>query len=157
MVRGSLPVFWEQKGVTENVALTRGPEMTKRSFHKHFDDLISTYGPIYAVDLLSDTTAREIILTKEYIRQIYDCEFKDKIRFLHLDFHAYCKGDKYDQLKIMVSKLESGLQDFGWFVEDLAARKVLRLQTGAFRVNCLDSLDRTNVAQSKLGLTLLQR
>jgi hypothetical protein len=26
-----------------------------------------------------------------------------------------------------------------------------------FRVNCLDSLDRTNVAQSKIGLMLLQR
>ena len=54
--------------MTENVALTRGPEMTKRAFHKHMEDIISTYGPIYAVDLLSDTTTREIILTKEYIR-----------------------------------------------------------------------------------------
>lgn len=127
MIRGSVPIFWEQKGVVENVALTRGPELTKRAFHKHFEDLISTYGPVSALDLLSDTTAREIILTKEYVRQIYDSEFKDRIKFTHLDFHAYCKGDKYDQLKIMIAKLESGLQEFGYFVEDVKARKVQRL------------------------------
>jgi synaptojanin len=46
MLRGSVPVFWEQKGVTENVSLTRGPEHQKKAFTKHFDDLISTYGPI---------------------------------------------------------------------------------------------------------------
>ena len=107
--------------------MTRSSEFTKRAFHKHFDDLVSTYGPIHAIDLLSDTTTREIVLTKEYTKQIYESEFKDKIKFLHLDFHAYCKGDKYDKLKIMVAKCEQGIQDMGWFVEDIHARKVLRL------------------------------
>lgn len=55
MLRGSVPVFWEQKGVVENVNLTRGPEITKKAFSKHFEDIISTYGPVYAIDLLSDT------------------------------------------------------------------------------------------------------
>ena len=31
-----------------------------------------------------------------------------------------------------------------------------KLQTGVFRTNCLDSLDRTNVAQSKIGMVILQ-
>ena len=31
------------------------------------------------------------------------------------------------------------------------------MQNGVFRVNCLDSLDRTNVAQSKIAMTLLHR
>jgi hypothetical protein len=57
----------------------------------------------------------------------------------------------------LVAKVESGITDNGWFVEDVQARKVLKLQAGAFRVNCLDSLDRTNVAQSKIALTILQR
>jgi synaptojanin len=68
MLRGSVPVFWEQKGVVENVNLTRGPEITKKAFTKHFEDIITTYGPVYAIDLLSDTAAREVILTKEYLR-----------------------------------------------------------------------------------------
>lgn len=68
MLRGSVPVFWEQKGVMEGVNLTRSSEITKKAFTKHFEDIITTYGPMYAVDLLSDTAAREIILTKEYLR-----------------------------------------------------------------------------------------
>jgi hypothetical protein len=146
MIRGSVPVFWEQKGVVEDVSITRGSELTKKAFYKHFDDIITTYGPIFSVDLLSDTKQREIVLTKEYVKQIYDSEHKEKIKFLHFDFHAYCRGDKYDSLKILIAKLESGLQDFGYFVEDIKARKVLRMQNGVFRMNCLDSLDRTNVA-----------
>lgn len=36
------------------------------------------------------------------------------------------------------------------------ARSVESVQQGVFRTNCLDSLDRTNVAQSKLGMVALQ-
>ena len=96
MIRGSVPVFWKHKGLVEDVTLTRGPELTKKAFTKHFEDIIGSYGPIFVLDLLSDTKAREVILTKEYLKQIYDSELKEKIKFLHLDFHRYCKGDKYD-------------------------------------------------------------
>ena len=78
------------------MTISRGPELTKKAFNRHFEDIISTYGPVFAVDLLSDTKAREIILTKEYLRQVYESEYKDKIKFLHFDFHQYCKGDRYD-------------------------------------------------------------
>ena len=50
------------------MTLSRNPEMTKRAFHKHFDDLTKAYGDIFIVDLLSDTKEREKILTKEYVR-----------------------------------------------------------------------------------------
>jgi hypothetical protein len=106
ILRGSVPVFWKHKGVVEDVVLTRGPEMTKKAFAKHFEDLVGTYGPQYIIDLLSDTKAREIILTKEYVRQLYESEIKDKLKFLHFDFHGYCKGDKYDSLRVMVSKVD---------------------------------------------------
>jgi hypothetical protein len=41
-------------------------ELTKKAFTKHFEDLISTYGPVFCLDLLSDTKAREVVLTKEF-------------------------------------------------------------------------------------------
>ncbi len=68
IIRGSVPVFWEQKGMIEDVTISRGPEMTKKAFHKHFEELLGTYNSTFIVDLLSDTKAREIILTKEYVR-----------------------------------------------------------------------------------------
>ena len=68
MVRGSVPIFWEQKGLIEDVVITKKSELTHRSFKKHFEELVKIYNDIYCVDLLSDTKAREIILTKEYIK-----------------------------------------------------------------------------------------
>lgn len=88
----------------EGVTISRGPEMTKKSFHKHFEDLHSTYSSISIIDLLSDTKQREIILTKEYVRQVYESEFKEKLKFLHFDFHHYCSGDRYQSLKVLVGK-----------------------------------------------------
>lgn len=105
MIRGSVPIFWEQKGILEDVTLSRGPEATKMAFHKHFEELLGTYNNIFIVDLLSDTKKREIILTKEYVRQVYESDFKDKLKFLHFDFHHYCAGDKYQSLKVLVGKL----------------------------------------------------
>lgn len=57
---------------------------------------------------------------------------------------------------MLVSKAENEIQSFGFFMEDLEKRCVLSMQKGIFRTNCLDSLDRTNVAQSKVGLYALQ-
>lgn len=52
----------------EDVTITRDSDMTKEAFEKHIEGLISNYSNIYCVDLLSDSKAREIILTKEYVR-----------------------------------------------------------------------------------------
>ena len=57
---------------------------------------------------------------------------------------------------MLISKCDTDLQDHGYFHEDLQEKKVLKMQTGVFRTNCLDSLDRTNVAQSKVALFALQ-
>ena len=55
MIRGSVPVFWKHQGFTEGVTITRGPELTKKAFTKHFEDIITSYGPTFIIDLLSDT------------------------------------------------------------------------------------------------------
>jgi len=43
---------------------------------------------------------------------------------MHFDFHRYCKGDKYDSLKLMITKLDQALIDGNYFIEDIKARKV---------------------------------
>ena len=32
IIRGSVPIFWEQKGMIEDVTITRDPDMTKDAF-----------------------------------------------------------------------------------------------------------------------------
>jgi len=48
-------------------------------------------------------------------------------------------------LKVLISKLEADMELYGFCVEDIELRSVLKMQSGTVRTNCLDSLDRTNV------------
>jgi hypothetical protein len=152
MIRGSVPIFWDQRGMIEDITYPKSSELTARPFRLHFDELVSTYGDICIIDLLSDTTRRELPLTREYLKQYAEAPsaLKSRLNFQHFDFHGFCKGDKYHQLKVMLSRLAS--YQYGSLLEDLSAKKIYHRQTGAFRVNCLDSLDRTNVAQSMIGV-----
>lgn len=52
----------------EDVTITRNPEMTKKAFRIHMNDIITTYGPVYVINLLRDKTAREMRITREYVR-----------------------------------------------------------------------------------------
>ena len=42
-------------------------------------------------------------------------------------------------------------------MENLETRAVQTMQKGIVRTNCLDSLDRTNVGQSKVGMFMLEQ
>ena len=155
-IRGSVPVFWEQRGLGEEVYLTRNAEMTKKPFGIHFKNIIDSYGPVHIINLLRYNTAREVRITTEFVRQAYENPQKDKIKFLNFDFHGFCGGDRYQALKVMIQKIDQDILDHGYFVENLTQKSVESLQRGVFRTNCLDSLDRTNVAQSKIAMVSLQ-
>lgn len=144
--RGSVPVFWEQRGLAEDVKLTRNPEMTKKPFNTHMGQIIDDYGPVHVINLLRYTTKREARITTEYVRQVYESDLKDKIKFLNFDFHGYCGGDKYQALKVLIQKVDKEMLKHGYLIENFGAKSVEQLQNGVFRTNCLDSLDRTNVA-----------
>lgn len=49
---------------------------------------------------------------------------KSHIQFMHYDFHGFCRGDRYHQLKIMLGKISQGLTDFGFLVEDKVGKKI---------------------------------
>ena len=108
------------------------------------------------VNLLRFKTKRELRITTEYVRQVHESELKDKIKYLNFDFHGYCGNERYQALKVMAKECEQQILEDSWFVENLATKTVIQNQIGVFRSNCLDSLDRTNVAQSKLGMLALQ-
>lgn len=118
-------MFWEQRGLAEDVNLTRNAEMTKKPFHQHFKGIIDDYGgPINCINLLRYTTKREVRITTEYVRQVYESEFRDQIKFLNFDFHGFCGGDNYQALKVLVSKVDKDILRHGYLIENLAAKKV---------------------------------
>lgn len=80
-IGGTIPLFWQQFGVKEDVNITRPPELTKDAFHLHMRDLIKSYEEVYVLNLLKSFSDKEIKLTSGFSRQIYDADsdMKDKI------------------------------------------------------------------------------
>jgi hypothetical protein len=56
---------------------------------------------------------------------------------------------------MLVEKLSAVNAYFKYYAEDLADKKVISLQNGAVRTNCIDCLDRTNLVQTKIALDVL--
>jgi hypothetical protein len=68
-IRGSVPVFWEQKGFGEKIVITRSPALSKAAFRCHASDIINTYGPLMVINLLRYMKkGKEMIISTEFVR-----------------------------------------------------------------------------------------
>ncbi|CAG9137152.1 unnamed protein product [Plutella xylostella] len=70
-------------------------------------------------------------------------------RYEPFDFHAECRGMRYDRLRVLTDRIHHEQTEFGYFLS--RGGTVLLRQSGVFRTNCVDCLDRTNVLQSELA------
>ena len=64
-IRGSVPVFWEQTGVTAQLSFTKSREMSILAFSLHADKMIESYNHITMINLLSSSKTHEVCLTEE--------------------------------------------------------------------------------------------
>lgn len=162
-VRGSVPVFWEQTGiqVTHKVEISRGFESTAPAIKKHFDELMARYGNVHIVDLLGQKEATsECALSQAYKGHVDKLKQRGAPMFMTcFDFHAYCKNNNYDALtRLLTRDVSMDIDSFGYFAMTSDAGKTrLMTQTGIFRTNCLDCLDRTNVVQTLLARKVMER
>ena len=76
------------------------------------------------------------------------------IGFEWFDFHAMCRGMKFENVSILMESLAKALDSFGDTVE-VNGQSISR-QSGVLRTNCMDCLDRTNVVQSACGRRALE-
>ncbi len=77
------------------------------------------------------------------------------LRYEAFDFHKQCGNDRWDRLSILINRLANDQDSFGFFCVNKSG-KVVNSQTGVFRTNCIDCLDRTNVVQGLLAKRILQ-
>ena len=78
-----------------------------------------------------------------------------KLDFVWFDFHAECKGMKFENVDRLVKTLGTTMDTSG---ETVVENKIVQQrQTGVIRTNCMDCLDRTNVAQSAFAQYVLQK
>jgi len=78
----------------------------------------------------------------------------NKIKYEAFDFHSECKKMRWDRLSILVNRVAHEQDNLKYFLLG-SDGKLLILQKGVFRTNCVDCLDRTNVVQSLLGRRML--
>ena len=154
-VRGSVPIFWQQRGLTAQTKITRSPELTTMAYMKHMNFLKNFYCKSLIVNLLTQSRSHEQQLTESFenLVRITNLPF---IRYEYFDFHDIVKGKNYDKINPFIKKLSMINQDFKFFAQDLRTGNILVVQTGVLRTNCLDCLDRTNFLMTKTGASLIE-
>lgn len=156
-IRGSVPVFWEQEGIQvfgQKVEITRPFEATHSSFEKHFDSLINKYGYVHIVNLLCQNGGEKLLLNsyRQHIDSLKGNLFHS-ICCSEFDFHTEVKNGGYDQASKILYYLDDNIKNFSYYLEDMKKKNVILQQSGIFRINCLDCLDRTNLVQALISRT----
>ncbi|KAL7711869.1 Phosphoinositide phosphatase [Entamoeba marina] len=144
-VRGSVPLYWSQiPCIVYKPKIACLPlQEAQNAFNAHFEELKKRYTTVVAVSLM-DNKGRE----KE-LGDIYEDGIKtldDSTSLWRIDFHKEMKNGS-DLVKTLKEIYSSG--NFGQCI--WVNGKVIKQQSGVFRTNCVDNLDRTNVCQSFFG------
>ncbi|PKK80867.1 hypothetical protein RhiirC2_723362 [Rhizophagus irregularis] len=158
-IRGSIPLFWSQSpyGLKPKPVLERSVNENALAFKKHFDNLIELYGHISCINL-TELTNREAIVGSAYREAVERLGDEKNIEYIGFDFHQQCKGMKYENILKLVEMLKTNFNkmSYYWQANKVTGEKEVHCQqTGIFRTNCMDCLDRTNVVQSALAREVL--
>lgn len=173
-IRGSVPIFFEQKSINSkiNVNIGYNEETVINTFNMHINEAIEDYKYMLVVNLLDKNNSKERDLVKSLEEVFKNCQEKAEInqqkndsiysgilksRYFYFNFHEECKNDEYSNIESsLVEKVIKLISMFNVFCYSLNDNKIISNQVGIIRTNCLDSLDRTNIIQSRLSYTVLE-
>ena len=154
-VRGSIPLMWSQTPnlkykIPINVA---APTKCEPSLAAHARNLTDRYGKVTAINL-ANQTGREGKLSGAYAEAAAAVTATNPaFRLVPFDFHKQCGATNYQNLQILWDQVESDFEGNGYWYK---AADTTGTQGGAFRTNCIDTLDRTNVVQGLLARRALE-
>ncbi|CAO1634800.1 unnamed protein product [Parajaminaea phylloscopi] len=181
--RGSIPLFWSQSpfSLKPPPVLERSDVDNRKACAKHFAAQVERYSRVTCINL-AEQSGKEGQITEAYRRAIEDLSASPNfmgdgpsppVEYVAFDFHKECAGMKFENVSRLIDNLERTLQTMDYFwrsfsgptaKDDAATAEgatpqhgdgALSKQRGAFRVSCLDCLDRTNVVQSALARHVL--
>ncbi|XP_053316832.1 synaptojanin-2 [Spea bombifrons] len=156
-IRGSVPMFWEQPGLqvgSHHLKLTRGLEANAPAFDRHIMLLKEQYGKQVIVNLLRSKGGEEV-LSRAFKKLLWASLHAEDVPMINFDYHQIVKGGKIEKLEnLLKPQLKLNLEEFGVFTSGVNLPP--RFQKGAFRMNCLDCLHRTNSVQAYIALEVLQ-
>ncbi|KAK9366794.1 SacI homology domain-containing protein [Lipomyces kononenkoae] len=159
-IRGSVPIFWEQdvQLLSAKVNITRAFEATQPAFMAHFEPVVAKYGPVHIVNLLSKKPGEQELTQRyhQHIRQASHSILADQLRETQFDFHVETAKAGYVAANRISRFLADDVGEFGFFLNDNQSTTATIEQTGVFRTNCLDCLDRTNLIQQIISRLALE-
>uniref|UniRef100_A0A915DSH0 Phosphatidylinositol-3-phosphatase SAC1 n=1 Tax=Ditylenchus dipsaci TaxID=166011 RepID=A0A915DSH0_9BILA len=156
--RGSIPLYWSQR---PNLKWQPQPSMRPaddqlEAYRNHMHIQKQHYGGRHVIVNLVNQYGREKRLGGELERVSLQAGL-DFVKYVGFDFHRQCQSLNWDRLTVLRDMLASDIREFGFFysqINDPAGED--QYQTGFFRTNCMDCLDRTNVVQALLGKETLR-
>ncbi|KAL6010530.1 hypothetical protein ACLOJK_000964 [Asimina triloba] len=170
--RGSIPLFWSQETSRLNLKpdiILHQKDVNYEATRLHFENLVKRYGnPIIILNLIKtrEKKPRESILRVEFANAIdvinKDLSEENRLKFLHWDLHKHSRrrDDNTDNTPNIcndsthadISKAEAQHDSYDGSENYI---KPPMFQKGVLRTNCIDCLDRTNVAQYGYGLAAI--
>eukprot|EP00900_Chrysochromulina_parva_P000433 jgi/Chrpa1/10390/Chrysochromulina_OHIO_Genome00020297-RA len=172
-IRGSVPVFWEQRTklgtVNPKPRVSRVTELTTPALREHLDGLQALYGKVIVLSLLDQRgDETELATALATCLEALEERISASVRYAAFDFHHAAKAtSRGDACRTLLQRLSTEHADahpaaHGYFAmrvnEAEAAAGAestsapVSTQRGIVRTNCLDCLNRTNMAQTVLGL-----
>ncbi|KAK0735545.1 SacI homology domain-containing protein [Apiosordaria backusii] len=161
-VRGSFPLFFTQSpySLKPSPVLMHSQEANYGALKRHFERLGQRYGELQVVNLVEKHGVEAPIAelyekSVERLNEEREKEGREKVGFEWFDFHAVCRGMKFENVSVLLQILGGELERLGSSVVVDGGRVVVERQRGVLRTNCMDCLDRTNVCQSSFGKYML--
>lgn len=155
--RGSIPLLWHQRPDLRykpppTLELKQG--VTHRDcFSRHFQEQVKLYGQQVIINLVDQKGAEGRL--EQQLKAVVAVTKEPNVFYEPFDFHAECSKMRWDRLSILLDRLSQYQEQFSYFLQSREG-SVLARQSGVFRTNCIDCLDRTNVVQSMLARINLQ-
>jgi len=152
--RGSIPLYWQQRpNLKYKPPPTLEPHQNhKEAFSKHFKNQVQRYGRQVIVNLVDQKKAEGKL--EESFKGFHQQAQNTDIIYEAFDFHKECSKMRWDRLSILMNRLSQYEEKFQYFHSKQGV--TIKKQSGVFRTNCIDCLDRTNVVQSMLARRNLQ-
>ncbi|OAA57704.1 SacI domain protein [Cordyceps fumosorosea ARSEF 2679] len=157
-IRGSIPLFWTQTAYALKPVPVQqhSADENYKALKLHFESLARNYGLVQIVNLVEKQGVEKSIgdAYKKNVERLNEEGSCGLVPFEWFDFHHACRGMKFENVSDLLLLLKDKLEEMGSTV--LNAGNVTSSQSGTFRTNCMDCLDRTNVCQSSFAKHMLE-
>lgn len=150
-IRGSVPVFWAEVNTLRYKPDLQIMELqdSVNATHRHLQEQVSLYGDQSLVNLV-DQQGYEKPVKEAYERNLAKADVP-QVKYRYFDFHNECKHMRWDRISLLIDHLTEDLLRDGYFYLDSNYQDPVKWQLGVVRTNCMDNLDRTNVAQAAIA------